>query len=255
VAHREQLNFFKKCFHHFPEFFDNRESKVVDFGSLDINGGPHNFINAEYLGTDIGPGPNVDIVCPGQELSFGTATFDAAISSQCFEHNPFWRECLAQMARLTKPGGIVIWSAAGIGCVRHGTADSRDNGVSAPYIASTSDYYRNVDARSARRAINHDGWYSDYLFLENFKSYDTYFVGIRKTPSVNLQDRFSNLKETLVQEYGSTSSFAFRRLGYFLGLRKLVEMYFDGFRFMEVVRTSDKRLTRTRRKITKWIKR
>jgi SAM-dependent methyltransferase len=249
MAHKEQLDFFRKVFRAFPEIFNNKQSRVIDFGSLDLNGGPHNFLNAQYLGTDIGPGPNVDLVCPSQELQLATSSFDAAISSQCYEHNPFWRESLAQMARLTKPDGFVVWTSAGIGCVQHGTSNSKDRGISAPYIATTSDYYQNIDAHTARRAIYHDGWYSDYVFLENFISYDTYFVGLRKGTSKDFESRFAQLKLELINKYGQVEAFAFRRVGYRFGFSRLVEKWFAALRFIKVVISADKKIERASKKI------
>ncbi len=139
MAHIEQLQFFNQCFDAFPEIFKESTSKVVDIGSLDINGGPHSLLSVNYIGTDIGEGKNVDLVCPSQELSFQTGFFDSTISSECFEHNPFWRESLGQIARITRKVGVVIWSAAGIGRATHGTSKSKDNGVSAPCVAISSD--------------------------------------------------------------------------------------------------------------------
>ena len=67
MAHIEQLEFFNRVFKSFPEVFLNASSKVIDIGSLDINGGPHELLDLDYLGTDIGEGRNVNLVCPSPE--------------------------------------------------------------------------------------------------------------------------------------------------------------------------------------------
>ena len=248
MAHNEQLEFFSKCFEAFPEIFKNSKSKVIDLGSLDINGGPHLLMKVDYLGSDIGPGPNVDLVCPSQELSFESGSFDAAISSECFEHNSFWRESLMQMARLTKPGGLVIWSAAGIGRAVHGTATAKDKGVSAPFVANSNNYYSNLDARKARDAINHEGWYDKYFFLENFNSNDTYFFGVRHGGSSAQIAKVERLRLEMESRYGKVSTFKFRKLGYFLGLSQLVEAYFNWLRFARVLMLADKKIYRAKKR-------
>lgn len=255
MAHIEQLQFFSRCFDCFPEIFKNNSSRVIDLGSLDINGGPHQLLDVDYIGSDIGAGPNVDLVCPSQELGFKTGYFDASISSECFEHNPFWRESLGQMARLTRPGGIVIWSAAGIGRATHGTSTSKDNGVSAPFVATSSDYYRNLDARTALKAINHDGWYSHFVFLENLASNDTYFVGLRYGSTKEQQGAMQELIDGLILSYGDVKKFRLRRFMYNLGAYQIVECYFNMRRFVTVIRTADQKMMRTKRKIVKFFSR
>jgi SAM-dependent methyltransferase len=254
MAHIEQGIFFRKCFSAFPQTFSNPKSRVIDFGSLDINGGPHLDIQADYLGVDIGPGPNVDLVCPAQEVGFPSSSFDATISSECLEHNPFWRETLFQMARLTKSGGLVVWSCAGIGRAVHGVSYSPDNGISAPYIAKSSNYYCNVDARSAKMVLNHEGWYDDYVFIENFKSHDTYFVGIRSNASSKSLETFRSLKVELISVYGEVDAWRLRRLLYQFKLRVFVEKYYDLLRFIKVAFTADQKTWRIKRKIKKWFK-
>lgn len=253
MAHSESATFFRACFAAFPYIFKNSKSKIIDFGSLDINGGPHLEIDASYTGVDIGPGPNVDLVCPAQEVGFPSHSFDAAISSECLEHNPFWRETLFQMARLTKSGGVVIWTCAGIGRAVHGVSFSPDQGFSAPYIANSSNYYSNVDARSAEKALNHMGWYDDYVFFENFKSHDTYFVGIRTNSNLENLEVFKTLKQELMRTYGDVQNWKLRRILYRGRMRWLVEKYFDLVRFVKVVFTADQKIFRTRRKLRKWL--
>ena len=253
MAHIEQLAFFKTCFAEFPEIFNNQEASVLDIGSLDINGGPHLLLASTYIGTDIGKGPNVDLVCPSQELSFATSQFDAAISSECWEHNPFWKESLGQMCRITKPGGIVIWSAAGMGRAVHGTSTSKDLGVSAPFVATSTDYYKNLDVRTVRGAINHSGWFSEYILLENFKSNDIYFFGIRHGAPLEKNLIAKNLILNLVATYGDVNRFTIRRFLYGIGLSKIIESSFNLKRFIIVVMTADMKFTRARKKIRYWL--
>jgi SAM-dependent methyltransferase len=75
-----------------------------------------------YLGLDIEPGPNVDLV-PADPYSWQevrTASMDGVISASSFEHNPFFWITAAEIARVVKPGGLVALIAPSSGGVhRH----------------------------------------------------------------------------------------------------------------------------------------
>ena len=63
----------------------------------------------EYTGLDITPGPNVDVVVADSYdwKEIATDTFDAVISGQTFEHNPYFWITIAEMARVAKPEGVI----------------------------------------------------------------------------------------------------------------------------------------------------
>lgn len=135
MAHSENLEFFEEIFKAFQGYiYSENFLGVIDLGSLDINGGPHQLLNGvRYVGVDLELGPNVDLVSPAELLDLPTFSFGMAITSEMLEHNPFWREALFQMFRLTTPGGIVAWTCAGIGRPEHGTTRS-DGGAAAPFV-------------------------------------------------------------------------------------------------------------------------
>jgi len=88
MAHTEQREFIFDVKDFYPEYFDN--VKVLDVGSLDINGSTREFFsNSDYTGIDIGSGKNVDIVVEGQNYDAPDESFDVVISCECFEHNPY----------------------------------------------------------------------------------------------------------------------------------------------------------------------
>jgi hypothetical protein len=178
MSHAEQIDFFRTVIETFPEKF---QGEVIDIGSLDINGGPHLlFKAARYVGVDLESGPNVNHVIPSQEIGLDSSQFDVVMSSECLEHNAFYRETLAQMSRLAKPGGLVVWSCAGLGRLEHGTSRS-NTVVDAPFVVATgNEYYQNVTAKMAKRSINHSGWFLTYKFFYNEESRDTYFVGLKR---------------------------------------------------------------------------
>lgn len=78
---------------------------MLEVGSLDINGSVREaFSNCDYTGVDLELGPGVDLARQGQSVDFPTGHFDTTISVECLEHNPFWRETVANMLRMTRPG-------------------------------------------------------------------------------------------------------------------------------------------------------
>ena len=79
------------CKNIFPEYFVN--IKVLDVGSGDINGNNRFlFENCEYNGNDVIKAPNVTIVSKTKDLKFEDNYFDVIISTECFEHDPEYKQ-------------------------------------------------------------------------------------------------------------------------------------------------------------------
>jgi len=177
MAHSEQAEFFTEVRTHYPASFT--KSKVLEVGSLDINGSVRDlFANCQYTGVDLQLGPGVDLACQGQLVEFPTGHFDTTISAECLEHNPFWRETVANMLRMTRPGGLVLISCATTGRFEHGT--TRTNPDASPFTSAEKwDYYQNLTAGDLESSLNLDGWLSDWSSWVNFVSRDLYFVGLR----------------------------------------------------------------------------
>jgi len=87
---------------------------VLDYGSMEHAAGPGTYRplipeNWAYIGCDVAPGPNVDRVMPGEyDTGLDADGIDIVISGQCLEHvrNPF--RAVAEMARVLKPGGMML---------------------------------------------------------------------------------------------------------------------------------------------------
>ena len=184
MAHPEQFQFMDVLKKHFPHYFHNQ--KVAEIGSLDINGSIRNcFETAHYDGFDVSEGPGVDFAIQGQLVGQATGYYDVTISSECFEHNPFWVETFANMLRLTRPGGMVIMSCATTGRAEHGTdwADIR----SSPLTQKIGwNYYKNLTADDFLQKFNLAGWFSGFQFLSNPHASDLYFYGIRSGETLDL---------------------------------------------------------------------
>lgn len=178
MAHEAQRVFFGNVKKQWPEFFDGQH--VLEVGSLDINGTVRDFFtnNSTYIGVDVGPGPGVDVVAQGQDLTYDDGEFDVTVSAECFEHNPYWKETFTNMARMTRPGGLVLFTCAGYDRPEHGTARS-DVGSSPLTVSLGWDYYRNLAEKDFLQELNMNEYFDDYQFFDNRRDYDLYFAGVR----------------------------------------------------------------------------
>ncbi len=200
MAHPQQQEFLQEVF---KIFLSDRPIKILDLGSLDINGGIRRNLprNWDYTGVDLEIGPNVDLVAEAQLLDLSSGQFDICMASELFEHTPYWKEIFAQMNRLTKEGGVVVFTCAGVGRLEHGTTRS-DNGFSSPFTVSKGDeYYRNVALRDAKNSVAVKYWFSDFGFFEETSTKDLYFAGLRAKASAEMAENFHNLLVRLKYKY------------------------------------------------------
>ena len=96
------------------EYLDSRRNEkltILDLGSQDFNGSYRAVLanhRWHYLGVDLTPGPNVDIVLQDayrwRELKSGSA--DVLVSGQTFEHTEFFWDTMSEITRVLKPGGL-----------------------------------------------------------------------------------------------------------------------------------------------------
>lgn len=78
--------------------------KVVDMGSYDVNGTYRDLVPGIYIGADIIPGPNVDIIV-GSEGWDDLDNVDAVISGQTIEHVADIPKFMDDIYSILKPGG------------------------------------------------------------------------------------------------------------------------------------------------------
>ena len=173
MAHQQQKDFCLAVKERFPSAFKGK--RVLDVGSLDINGNNrYLFDDCDVLGIDIGPGNNVDLVCrahmyPGEEQ------FDTIISTECFEHDEFWKESLRNIEKLLAPRGMSLFTCATTGRPEHGTARTSPN--DAPHVG---DYYRNLTADDIMSVLDVDDIFAAWGFDKNDQTRDLYFWGIKR---------------------------------------------------------------------------
>lgn len=214
MAHKEQADFIQRVKNQYPEFFEGK--KVLDVGSLDINGtARHFFDDCDYTGIDVGEGPAVDIVCPGQDYDAPDKHYDVVLSAECFEHNPYWLETFQNMFRMCKDGGLIFFTCATHGREEHGTTRSMPH--ASPLTVNLQwDYYKNLDEENFTSRINFDEYFEDYKF-ETRTEYpqDLYFVGLKK-PTV---DSIKLKPKTNFSKYVYSSRFS----NHWIDLLKMVE--------------------------------
>jgi hypothetical protein len=182
MAHLKQREFCTSVKGLFPEYFKGVD--VCDIGSLDINGNNHYlFEDYSYIGVDVGRGKNVNIVSKGHEFKpIDGKQFDLVISTECFEHDQFWRLTIQNIVlNLVKSGGMFLFSCATTGRPEHGTRRTTPNDSPITILdESWSDYYLNLTAEDISSAINLSEHFSFYRFSNNEESKDLYFWGIKK---------------------------------------------------------------------------
>jgi SAM-dependent methyltransferase len=178
MAHPEQMQFVRAVSEHLAA--DYTGTRVLEIGSYDVNGSirPY-FSGSHYVGVDLSEGPGVDLVCGGDEVGHRDDSYDLTVSCECFEHNPRWRETFLNMLRMTRPGGIVMFTCATRGRTEHGTARTTPS-MSPGTMSVGWNYYRNLTARDFRRAVAIDERFDGHFFLTNAHSCDLYFVGRKR---------------------------------------------------------------------------
>lgn len=93
-------------------FIPEGPANVLDVGSYSVNGSYQDLFpepRFNYTGMDMEAGPNVDLVEPNPYVfkSLLNDQKDVVISGQAFEHIEFFWITMAEMVRVTKPGGLI----------------------------------------------------------------------------------------------------------------------------------------------------
>lgn len=180
MAHPQQLMFFSII----NEMLGKKKNgmNVLEIGSYDITGSVRQFFNdCEYTGCDLTEGPGVDLVCSGHDLNFPENSYGITLSSECFEHNPYWTETFMNMYRMTKPGGLVLITCASTGRAEHGTERTTDKiSVSPGTSAIGWDYYKNLTKRDFKKNLKLDTLFDKYFIYYMPTSCDLYFCGQKK---------------------------------------------------------------------------
>ena len=97
--------------------------RVLEIGSLDINGGVRNYFTdaTEYIGIDMQEGNGVDLVLNSHYIhqKFEWDSFDTVICLETLEHDIYYQTTLANIYYVLKPGGYFFLSTPTFGFPLH----------------------------------------------------------------------------------------------------------------------------------------
>jgi len=98
------------------DFFDiylNETSKILEVGSQNVNGSLRDHSKSkDYTGLDFVKGLGVDIVLEDAYCyPFEDNTFDAIVTSSCFEHSEMFWVSFLECMRVLKPEGVLYCNA------------------------------------------------------------------------------------------------------------------------------------------------
>lgn len=165
-----------------PDYFTNRV--VLDVGSGDINGNNRFlFENCEYNGNDVIDAPNVTIVSKTKDLPFQNNTFDTIISTECFEHDPEYKDSLKKIYDMLKPNGLFVFTCASTGRPEHGTRRTtpQDSYGTIGQLDEMSDYYKNLTEQDLNDVLPlNDSFYVWDTYYDSSHK-DLFFLGVKNT--------------------------------------------------------------------------
>lgn len=169
--HPEVETFIKIVKSKYPESF--HQKKVLEVGSLDINGSIRGLFSAcYYTGLDVGEGKGVDVVCPIHQYIL-PEEFDVVVSTEMLEHDKYWEDSLRSMYSNLKVGGLLILTCAGPTRQSHGFQAHTPQ--DSPF---TNDYYRNISIEDFSSILPHFVFnYSNIAYSRG--EADLYFYGIK----------------------------------------------------------------------------
>jgi SAM-dependent methyltransferase len=159
---------------------------VLDVGSGDINGNNQFlFENCLYAGNDVVNAPNVTIVSKTKDLPFENDTLDTIISTECFEHDPEYKESLLKIYKMLKPDGLFCFTCASTDRAEHGTRRTSpgDSYGTMGGLVDMSDYYKNLTETDLNEVLPLHELFSVWDTYYNAETKDLYFLGIKKGES------------------------------------------------------------------------
>jgi SAM-dependent methyltransferase len=162
-----------------------RGKLVLDVGSFDYNGSNKQLFDTscKIHGNDVFPGRNVDLVYKTSELPFFEPTFDTIVSSNCFQHDPDYKESLRKLTQILRPGGILAFTCATTGKPEHGTKKNKPEMSLATRsgLSKWRDYYKPLTFEDIKDYLNLAEFQS-YAVFSNIVSKDLFFAGLKKDP-------------------------------------------------------------------------
>src|SRR3972149_5596880 len=165
----------------FPQFLVG--GRVLDIGSADINGTNVGwFDNCRYIGLDVMPYKNVDVVSIAHEYQALDASFDVVCSTSELEHDKHWQLTLKKMVQLLKPNGLMWFACASInrpehGTLLHGPADSLTTKINDP---EWGNFYKNITIEDIKSVLDLNAIFSEHKIEYSPDEMTLYFWGIKQ---------------------------------------------------------------------------
>ena len=178
----------------FNNYFINK--CVLDVGSGDINGNNRFlFENCDYNGNDVIKAKNVTIVSKTKDLPCPDNTFHTIVSTECFEHDPEYKESFIKIYNMLKPDGLFCFTCASTGRAEHGTrrTSPNDSYGTIGKLEDMSDYYKNLTEIDLNEVLPLNTLFSVWDTYYNSETKDLYFLGIKKGISnFNILEKYKN---------------------------------------------------------------
>lgn len=173
------------------------KKNVLDVGSGDINGNNRFlFEQCNYIGNDVIKATNVTIACKTKDLPAQNNTFHTIISTECFEHDPEYKESFKKIYDILKPDGLFCFTCASTDRAEHGTRRTSP-GCSYGTIGKLPDmvdYYKNLTEKDLNDVLELNALFSVWDTYYNSISKDLYFVGIKKgSTNFNSLEKYVNI--------------------------------------------------------------
>ena len=190
-----------------PKYFENIE--YLDVGAGDINGNlNHLFKNCIKNANDVAPNENITIISKTKDLFFINKYFKTIVSSECFEHDPTYKESLLKIYDMLDDNGLFTFTCAGDGREEHGTLRTNaTSSLGALYnIDDMGNYYKNLTEYDLNEILNLNKLFSSYDTYYNEKSKDLYFVGIKNGNDKIILDKYID-SDTIITTHNISNFF------------------------------------------------
>ena len=108
--------------------------------------------------------------------------FDTIISTECFEHDPEYKQSFLKIYKMLKPNGIFVFTCASTGRPEHSTRKSKPQQSYGTIndIEDMRDYYTNLTVHDLNDVFPLGNLFVLWKSYYNSYSKDLYFVGIEK---------------------------------------------------------------------------
>jgi hypothetical protein len=144
------------------------DGPVLEIGARNVNGSVRGlFGGRRYIGSDIAPGDDVEIVASGAVIAL-PAPVAVVVTTETLEHASEAEAICRNAHQLLQPGGVFVVTCAGVGRTPHSAFDGgplRDG-----------EFYANVSAEDL------GAWLSDFASVsieENHAAGDIYATAIK----------------------------------------------------------------------------